>query len=330
MTSTERKRKKQKIKGEKQRGKEAKRQRIKQLFFLCFFASLLLCFSTIGSPVIAQESGAKQFQQNFSIRGGINGTLIIVGLSSDAANIQKLADMVIAEAQRTYDLLDASNPSSEVSMLNSGAGQGKKKVSWQVADAFAAAKKAAQWSKGAFDIVTVGGDYNSINVNEKDSTVELKKAGMEVRFDSIVNGYLADYMVGLVYQANMQNTMVRVGNVFRGLGNSLYGPWKIQVQEDSTAYARHALDVTVTNTGIATISATDFHSKPLIDYRSKNPVTPKSKGATIVMNEAALAQGIAYAVFVVGPEDGMNLLAKSGGRGLIVDAQGKFLKTPGL
>lgn len=330
MISTRRSWKNLKIDGEKQRGKDAKTQRIKHLFFLCFFASLLLCFSTIGSPVNAQESGVQQFQQNFSIRGRIGGTIIILGLPSDAANIQKLADMVISEAERTYDLLDASNPSSEVAKLNASGGSGRQKVSWQVADAFKAAKKVAKWSGGAFDVVAVGGDYKSISVDDKDDTVEFKKSGMEARLDAIMEGFLADYMVTLINQANMKNAMVRAGNVFRGIGVSTRGPWTIQVQEDSSAYARHALNLTVSNTGVATISAIDFRSKPLIDYRSKNTVVPAGKGATIIMNEAALAEGLAYAVFVVGPQEGMNLLSKAGGRGLIVDAQGKFLKTPGL
>lgn len=236
--------------------------------------------------------------------------------------------MVVAEAERTYNLLDAANPASEVAKLN--ASGGKQKVSWQVADAYKAARKVASLSGGAFDVVVVGGDYNSIDVDEKNDTVELKKGGMETRFDPIIEGILADYIITLIGQANMKNAMVRVGNVFRGSGTSLHGPWAIQVQEDSTSYARHALNITVSNTGVATISATDFKSKPLIDYRSKNAVTPSSKGATVMMNEAALAQGIAYAVFVVGPKDGMDLLSKAGARGLIVDAEGKFLRTQGM
>ena len=302
-------------------------------FHLLPLTSLILLISIFLSPVclLAQSSGGlQQFQQSFSIKGRVSGTIIILGMTSDAANIQKLADMIISEAERVYDLLDASNPSSEVAKLNAGGRNGKQKVSWQVADAFKAAKKAAQLSHGAFDVITVGGNYDAISVSDKDETVEFKKAGMEARFDSIIEGVIADYMITLINQANMKNAMVRAGNVFRGSGQSLRGPWAIQVQEDSSAYARHALNLTVSNTGIATISATDFRSKPLIDYRSKNAVTPAGKGATVIMNEAALAQGLAYGVFVVGPEDGMNLLSKSGGRGLIVDAQGKFLKTPGL
>jgi thiamine biosynthesis lipoprotein len=297
-------------------------------------ASLLLCFLIIASTSFAQESPSaapKQFQQNFSIKGRINGSILIVGWPADAASIQKLADMTIAEAERTYDLLDAANPASDMAKLNAGSGKGKIQVSWQTVEAFKAAQKVAQWSKGAFDVVVLNGDYRALSIDEKASTIELKNEGMEVRLDPIIDGYLADYMITLINAAKMQNAMVRVGNVFRGIGESPYGPWRIQVQEDSAAYARHALNLTVSNTGIATISATEFRAKPLMDYRSKKTMAPTCKGATIVTSDGALALGLAYAVFVLGPDDGMKLLNNIGKvRGLIVDSQGKFLKTQGL
>ena len=294
----------------------------------------LLCFFIFASTSFAQESPSaapKQFQQNFSIKGQVNGSIIIIGWPADAASIQKLADMTIAEAQRTYDLLDAANPASDIAKLNAGSGKGKIQVSWQTVEAFKAAQKVAQWTKGAFDVVVLNGDYHAISIDEKASTIELKNQGMEVRLDPIIDGYLADYMINLINAAKMQNAMVRVGNVFRGIGESLYGPWRIQVQEDSAAYARHALNLTISNTGIATISAAEFRVKPLMDYRSKKTMAPTCKGATIVTSEGALALGLAYAVFVVGPDEGMKLLNNIGKvRGLIVDSQGKFLRTQGL
>lgn len=291
---------------------------------LCFFASCLF-----ASSLFAQE--AKQFQQKFNLKNGTSGVIVIIGWPADAKNIEKLGETVIDETNRTYDLLDSNNPASDVSKLNVNAGKGPVKVGWQVVDAFKAAGQVAGWTKGAFDVVAAGGDYRDISIDGNASTVELKKPGMQARFDPIMDGYLADYMINLIYTAKMQNAMVKVGNVFRGVGQSLYGPWKIQVQEDSSAYARHALNLTVSNTGIATISATQFRGVPLIDFRSKQAVQPQIKGATIIMKDAALAQGIAYAVFVMGPGDGINFLNKFGkARGLIVDAQGKFLKTAGM
>jgi thiamine biosynthesis lipoprotein len=314
------------------RKQEARKQEIKNIIcpLLCFFTSLLLCL--LASSSFAQSSGEpKQFQQRFNLKNGTSGVIVIIGWPADSGNIEKLAQMVVDETNRTFDLLDAGNPASDVSKLNSGAGNGPVKVSWQVVDAFKAASQVSGWTNGAFDVVSSNGDYRDISIDADASTVELKKAGMQVKFDPIIDGYLADYMINLIHTAKMQNAMVKVGNVFRGIGQSLYGPWKIQVQEDSAAYARHALNLTVSNTGIATISATQFRASPLIDFRSKQTVRPGLKGATIIMKEAAHAQGIAYAVFVMGPSEGINFLNRFGkARGLIVDAQGKFLKTPGL
>jgi len=273
----------------------------------------------------------KQFQQKFELSNGTKGVIIMIGWPADAKNIEKLTDKVISEANHALTLFDANNPSSDIYKLNSSAGISPVKVSWQVLNTIKTAIKVSNWTKGAFDIVTSNGDYRNISIDENSQTVDLKNHGMQLNLEQILDGFLADYMLDLIYTAKMANAMVKVGNVFRGIGQSLFGPWKIQVQEDSEAYARHALNLTVSNTGIATISATQFKNTPLIDFRSKKQIKPKIKGATVVMPTASEAQGLAYAVFVLGPDEGINFLNKLGNaRGLIVDSEGKFLKTAGM
>lgn len=288
----------------------------------------------VSSTALAQGYGSsspQEFQRRFSIGNRINGVIVTIAWPSDKKDIEKLGDIVTAEAERTYNLLNANNPQSEAYRINSSAGSTPVVVSWQTIDAIKKAKQVAQWTKGTFDIVTSNGNYNDIEIDDKTSTVKLKNGGMRISFDPIIDGFLADYIINMIYTANVHNAMVKVGNVFRGIGNGLHGPWKIQVQEDSAAYARHALNLTVSNTGIATVSATQFRYSPLVDFRSKKSINPRLKGATIVMNDAMSAQGIAYAVFVWGPQEGINFLNKFGrAKGLIVDSKGKFLRTAGM
>lgn len=308
------------------------RRQIQSSKLLGFFSLVALALFLPGT-VLAQGYGSpKQFQRKFSIGNRINGAIVTLGWPSDKKDIEKLADIVISEAERTYNLLNANNPQSEVYRLNANAGRESPiAVSWQTIDALKKARQVAKWTKGAFDVVSNNGNYNDIEINDKASTVKLKKSGMRLDFTPIIDGFLADYMISMIYRANVHNAMVKVGNVFRGVGHGLNGPWKIQVQEDSAAYARHALNLTVSNTGIATISATQFRYQPLVDFRSKKNINPSCKGATIVMKDAASAQGIAYAVFVMGPKEGFKFLNKfPRARGLIVDANGQFLKTSGM
>lgn len=291
----------------------------------------LLALSCLSLTSLAQ-GGVERFTRQFTIGGRLPGAILLVGWSKDAKDIHKLLDLVIARANESYSRLDWRNRSSEVARLNSHAGKGRLKVSGDVLAAFQAAQKASRLTDGAFDIAYAGsGSYRNIKVKDKGSTVELKKAGMRVSFDPIMEGFLADLILRYIYGSNMRNTIVKVGNVFRGMGQDLRGPWKIQVQDNEGTYAHHALNVTIGNTGMATISAGQFRSQPLIDPRSKKAISPTLRGTTIVMNEAALAQGMAHAIFVLGPDQGLALLKKSGqAKGLIVDQTGKFIRSPGF
>jgi thiamine biosynthesis lipoprotein len=256
--------------------------------------------------------------------------ILIVGWQKDEASVNRLMDAVSQRAAETFARLDWMNPASDVSRINASAGTSAVRVSSDVAEAFKEAKKISGWTKGAFDITYAGaGSYKDIKVGG--NSVELKKSGMQARFDPLMNGFLAEYMIRLIHTAGMQNAMVKVGNVFRGMGSGVSGPWKIQVQDDEGTYAHHALNLVVSNAGIATSSASQYRGTPLIDPKSKKAIAPTSKGNTIVMKNAAEAQGVSYAVFVLGPKKGYEMITKLGNaRGLIVDNAGKFIRTPGF
>ncbi len=299
------------------------------------FAAALLAALTSLAPLtaaaqganVAAPSGIKQFQRQFSLGGRLPVAILIVGFERDAANIEKLFDLVSAKANEAYARLDDLNPQSDILRINAGAGSGSVKVADDVAAAFKAAQQAASWSGGAYDFITGTGTYRDVSVG--DSSVELKKAGMEAHLGGMLNGFFAEYLIRLINASSMQNAMVKVGNVFRGIGQGMYGPWKIQVQDDSGTYAHHALNLSVSNTGIATVSANQFRSGQLLDPRTKQQIAPRCKGVTLIMNDAALAEGVAQAIFVLGAEEGMKLLSKYG-KGLIVDNDGKFLRSPGF
>jgi len=275
------------------------------------------------------QDGVKVFQRQF-MAGRSPAVILIVGWQKDATDVERLMDMVSQRAAETFARLDWMNPASDVARINASAGTASVKVSTDVAEAFKEAKKIASWTKGAFDITYSGaGSYKDIDVGG--DSVELKKSGMQARFDPLMDGFLAEYMIRMIHTAGMQNAMVKVGNVFRGMGSGLTGPWKIQVQDDEGTFAHHALNLVVSNAGIATSSASYYRGTPLIDPRSKKAIAPTSKGNTIVMKSAAEAQGVSYAVFVLGPQKGYEMITKLGNaRALIVDNNGKFIRTPGF
>jgi thiamine biosynthesis lipoprotein ApbE len=218
-----------------------------------FLISLFILFCIFIPERSDASDGIKLYQRQFTIGGRIPAVMLLVGYQKDEKDLERLMDLVSSKANEAFSRLDWQNPGSDVSKINASAGQGAVQVSDEVASAFAQAKELGGWTDGAFDITYAGpGNWRDISVTGSNSSVELKKQGMQVRFDSMMEGFLADLMIRYINTANMKNAMVKVGNVFRGMGQSLGGPWKIQVQDDEGTYAHHALNLTVSNSGIAT------------------------------------------------------------------------------
>ncbi len=291
--------------------------------------TLFICIALlVPTSAFAQDAGVEQYQYSLKIGGTVDSAVLIVGYKKDAADIKKLVDIVVGHANEALALLDENNSSSDIAKLNAAAGGAAVTVGWQTIECLAQAVKASKMTDT--DLLAAPGSqgsYKDVAINEGATTVQLKKAGMKIRTSAVRDGYLADILLRYINAGGMQNVMVKVGNVFRGIGVGLHSPWKIQVQEDSTTYAKHALNIPIANTAIATVSSTDFPGKMIYDPSAGRDIAVPIKGATIIMAEGALAQGVATAVMIAGPVKGMKLLNDvKGSQGLIVDPAGKFLR----
>lgn len=293
-------------------------------------SSIVAIVCIFFSAVLFAQGGVRQFQRQISIGGRLPAVILLIGYSKDSADIEKLFDIVSSKTNDFYARLSWQNPSGDVGKLNASAALGPVKVSEDTIAAFETADKISKWSDGAFDIAFAGdGNYRDIKIDKGASTVELKKTGMHIRFDQMMSGLMAEYISRLIYASGMQNAMVKVASAFRGIGQNAMGPWKVEIEDSEGTFARHALNLTVANTGVASVSASQYRSAKLIDPRSKKEESAPCRGVVVLMNDAALADGIANAVFILGPDDGMKLLTKVA-KGLIVDANGKFLRSPGF
>ncbi|MFH1874480.1 MAG: FAD:protein FMN transferase [Pseudomonadota bacterium] len=277
---------------------------------------------------VSQASDIKQYSKQFQLAPNISGAMIIVGYVADEKDINKLMDSVVEEAKHTYLLLDANSSLSQVGQVNAAAGKKDGvKVNWQVLDAFKSAQSISKWTGGVFDIVDGKNSYRNIEIDAKNSTIRLMRTNMQVNFQEVMDGLLADYMMRLIQASGMKNALLKVGTVFRGIGNSVNGTWKIEIQENFASSVQHALKLSVINSAIAAISATDNKYRTVKDYRTGKSSNPGCKGVVLVMNTAVFAQGVAQAVYVMGPQEGSKFLDEFiKARGLIVDANGQFIK----
>lgn len=288
----------------------------------------------IAPVCLAQSSSQSQdavqiFQREMNV-GPFRSAILMLGYSRDKADVDKLFDVLVQKANESYSNIDAQNPSGDVGKIIAAAGKDAVQVSPETVSAFEVALKVSKWSEGAFDITSGEvGDWRDIKVSKSSSTVKLSKAGMTVNLQNIAEGHVAEILIRLIKLANMNHALVKVGSTFRGMGQSINGPWKIEVMDNEGSFAHRAINLTVQDTGIATASAATYRINKLVDPRTKKQVEPKCRGIVVVAPDTATAQALANAAFVMGPQDGMKLIS-SYGKGLIVDLSGNFLRSQGF
>jgi thiamine biosynthesis lipoprotein ApbE len=262
------------------------------------FLILLVLFCTSA----ANAQSATEYSYPLGIGAGTGGEIIIVGLDSGKSDIDKLAQIVTQKAQEAQRTI-----TSDIAKINAD-GQGRYTVGWPTAQCLAAAKKVSKQTK--VDILALTGSYKGVDIDEKTPAVTIKKPDTTVSCNNIMNGYMAGLVASYIYTTGMQNALVRVGNAYRGMGRGVYTPWKMQIQENTTRFAKRALDIQLTNTGGATLSVG----------------AGQLKGAAVIFGNAAEAEGLAHVIMAGDAVKGTEILARYGANGLLIDSAGQFIK----
>lgn len=287
-----------------------------------FFPLLISVILAVTASSAYAANAPQEYRHPVEIGGALRGTIIIVGWKRDTAEIKKLVNLVRQRGDEAYRII-----ARDIRRLKSAAPKTPVAVGWQTAECLSKGRLIAEWTD--VDVLvrrdSAGGSAD-LRINPGARTVTLERSGLRLSTRAVLEGYLVDLLLRYINAAGMKNVLVNVGTVFRGLGESLHGPWKVQVQEDSTTYAKHSFDISASNVGIATLSATAYPGGEIYDPRKRRMIRLDAKGATVIMNEAALAAGMAHAVMIAGPRDGMKLLERGSAHGLIVDASGSFLR----
>jgi FAD:protein FMN transferase len=137
-------------------------------------------------------------------------------------------------------------------------------------------------------------------------------AELEVDLSSIAPGYAVDLIVDKLTAVGVENVMVELGGEIRALGVRPDGaPWRIGVESPTEAGPQIARAVPLANLGLATSG--DFHNvreiggvryTHIIDPRTGRALRYRGASVTVLAETCFAADGLATAVFVMGPDDG--------------------------
>jgi len=173
-------------------------------------------------------------------------------------------------------------------------------------------------------------------VDEEVSTVELKKKGMRIDLGGIAKGYAVDRAFELLTSRGYRNMIVNAGGDIRVSGRKTSGPWVIGLQDPRD---RSRIMATIEASEISVATSGDYERYFVKEgkryHHLLNPFTGfparQCRSVTILTEDALSADGLATAVFVMGPERGLRLIeAMEEVEGLIVSADGKIIQSEGL
>ncbi|MCA8923370.1 MAG: FAD:protein FMN transferase [Planctomycetes bacterium] len=293
-------------------------------------------------PALAQgEGGAPPVEPALELverRLGVMGTdLQLTVLGEDRAALEATLDAAEAELRRVEDRF-TSWRDSELTRLNAAAGQGPFEVSSEQARLVARALRVSELTGGAFDItfasvgklwdfkadppripsaeaiqaalVHVG--YAKVKVDLERSTIELP-AGTRIGLGGMAKGYGVDCAMQVYLQRGIKHGMVNAGGDLKALGLKHGKPWEIAIKHPRDRERVLAV-IPVSNTCVVTsgdyerfveVDGKRYHH--ILDPRTGYPSTG-CMSATVIAPDATLADALATALCVLGPEAGLKLV----------------------
>lgn len=281
-------------------------------------------------------------------------------VDSDSISVEKNINKAIDEMIRIENLISDWKPTSQVSLVNQNAGIKAIKVDREVFDLTKRAIYFSQLTDGAFDISFAAMDkiwkfdgsmekiptqeeiskaiekigYQNIILDEENSTIFLKKAGMKIGFGSTGKGYAAQKARTFMQDLGIQAGIIDASGDMTTWGNQPNGePWKIGI---TNPFNRHKMLDILSMKNAAVTTSGDYEKFILIDeVRYSHIINPKTgipstglTGVTVIGPDAEMCNGFSTSIMVLGKEKGLNLINQQKDyAALLITDKGKIIRS---
>jgi thiamine biosynthesis lipoprotein len=278
----------------------------------------------------------------------------------DEAATHAVLQAAFKELVRLSDLLSEWRPESEISRVNAHAGQ-RVAIGDDTLHVLDKSIWAGQVSGGTFDISFAPlfelwrfGDAADANptiptareVRDRRSRVDFRRIeldraarsvriepGMKLGLGGIAKGYIVDRVVEHLRRSGLSSFLVRAGGDLYGGGRKPDGSaWVSAIQDPRGADGKFFATLELTDRAFSTagdyarayvVGGRRYHH--IIDPRTGYPARG-CRSVTVAAGDALLADALDDAVFILGPERGLELIERIDGAGaVIVDANNRVV-----
>ena len=321
------------------------------------FFLLVVCLTLLSSCTSHKPSVHKKTRP-------LMDTLVTITVVSDSDDKAAQAiEKAFSVIDRFGKLINFFSEDSELSAINRNAGIKGVRVSPETIDVIEKAVYVAEKSDGAFD-ATIGPEsrlwdfykkvkpsddeirknldlvnYRDIVLDREKSTVFLRRKGMMMDLGGIAKGYAADLAVENLRQNGIRAGIVANAGDIRVFGVKPDGsPWNIGVKNPRQKNESDELIARVRLTDKAISTSGDYERYFMADgKRFHHILDPKTgypasycRSVTIITDKGVFTDGFSTAVFVLGPDKGMELVRETGMDAVIIDSNGTIFTTPGM
>ena len=289
-------------------------------------------------------------RHELAVGGETMGTTWSVKVISPTTSMEQAVALELT-LQGTLDTVNAQmstwQEDSELSRFNAHASTEPFAMSAQTLTVLAAAAEVNQQSGGAFDITIApvvdawgfGLEETLRGPTDAEAAILMATVGMEkltldpeggtaakatpeltCDLSAIAKGYGVDAVAEAVEKAGYTEYMVEVGGEIRAMGSNGRGlTWQIGIEKpDAERGAVHSV-LPLHNTGMATsgdyrnyIEQDGVRISHTIDARTGRPITHPLASVTVLHDSAMMADALATAINVLGPEEGFALAEEQG------------------
>lgn len=308
-----------------------------------------LCAQELDTYTRAEKLMGKAFQ--------------IVVVHQDSSKAKLALDRAVAEIKSTEKNISSWTKESETTLINNNAGIKPTKVSDDLFNLIKRSKVYSSISNGAFDIsiqplinlwneflsqnqlpdsasvksILQLVDFKKIILDSSKNEIYLSENNMKISFGAVGKGYAAERTKALLKNMGVNSGLVNAGGDICAWGNQSNGkPWEIAIQhprdENKLIAWLEIKDQSIVTSG-------DYEAFKIINgKRYSHILDPKSGypvnslySTTVIAYNAELADAMATAIFVLGPDKGLQLAEQIKGlEAILFTSNDEILSTSGL
>ncbi len=181
-------------------------------------------------------------------------------------------------------------------------------------------------------------DYRRIAVDEKNKTVMLTEAGMQMDLGGIAKGYAVGKICELYRTRGVEHALVNFGGAIGAIGNRSDGEdWVIGIKDPRAGGAELSGELELSDGFVC--SSGDYERYFIRGTKRYFHIFDPRTGANPTLAMATTVAGpdptvtdiLSTTLIVMGPSDGMEFMkTQPGYEAILIDSAGKFLFTPNM